>query len=978
MKKNKLLKTFLLLTAMLVGSATNVSWGQATVLEYDNGTKTNCTLTFITDASNASNVTEESGKIKLGKGDSNGTTYCAQLVLVDGVFQDGDDISISYYVSNTSKDATPGLFFGNFTNETFTSVSNIQAEKTSAGSSAPATASLTVPAAANGTNALRLTRYSGGTTLYITHISITRASVATDAFTVSFDAGDHGTYTGGDIAETEPGAGITLPSLTTLADNYSFNGWYTAATEGTKAGDAGDTYNPTSNITLYAQYSEISAPTISVEPSATEVSRGTAVTLTATVTGTPTPTIQWYSNTSANNEGGTAIEGATSETYSPATTTIGTFYYYAVATNTQGSATSEVQTITVKGSDACELISVKFSNGAYGSIATLSEGAATVTVPYLAGESEPTVDESSIEISEGATKVVSGNTITVTAEDGTTTGTYTITKTAYTPLAVNSDIEKTTFDAVPSWIYNPYGFDADKGVKFAKAVNDADNMRISKGNTRQYYFISAAKTLTLTSGTAQNRNINVYRNGVKLASPTETAAKGSSIDIALDETASCMIMIESNQTSGDGGFTKYAVTAATATVAVTGVTLDKTTADVEVGKTVTLTATVAPENATNKNVTWASDDETIATVEDGVVTGVAEGTANITVTTVDGSFTDICTVTVKAATPVETPLVTLPTETRDGYGCTGSTATASYSGNVYDGETVYLIDGGKSITLTVPAYTVVSKIRVSGTSNDNNTTTVTITGVNNESASSEFANRKSATATVLDFAPTTQTTTYTISSSNKGSWVIIKVYGEEKDEATVSVSSVGYATFSSNKAFDFSGTDITVYKAMATGTSVKLTEVEDGIVPANTGVVLYAAGGASATVPVATSTGATTWDDNEMVANVVRAKVYLTEGDKTNYILSNEEETGVGFYLAASGGAYLPANRAYLSTTTATTTTNPAPFLGFGEGEGTTSINSLTPALSQGEGVYYDLSGRRVAQPTKGLYIVNGKKVLVP
>lgn len=42
-----------------------------------------------------------------------------------------------------------------------------------------------------------------------------------------------------------------------------------------------------------------------------------------------------------------------------------------------------------------------------------------------------------------------------------------------------------------------------------------------------------------------------------------------------------------------------------------------------------------------------------------------------------------------------------------------------------------------------------------------------------------------------------------------------------------------------------------------------------------------------------------------------------------------------------------------------------------------TGINSLTPGLSQGEGVYYDLSGRRVGNPTKGLYITNGKKVII-
>ena len=86
-------------------------------------------------------------------------------------------------------------------------------------------------------------------------------------------------------------------------------------------------------------------------------------------------------------------------------------------------------------------------------------------------------------------------------------------------------------------------------------------------------------------------------------------------------------------------------------VQATGVTLDKTLASVKPGKTLTLTATVAPANATNKNVTWSSDNESVATVSDGVVTGVATGSAQITVTTEDGSHTASCAVTVTTSLP---------------------------------------------------------------------------------------------------------------------------------------------------------------------------------------------------------------------------------------------------------------------------------------------------------------------------------------
>ncbi|MBQ9704664.1 MAG: Ig domain-containing protein [Paludibacteraceae bacterium] len=92
-------------------------------------------------------------------------------------------------------------------------------------------------------------------------------------------------------------------------------------------------------------------------------------------------------------------------------------------------------------------------------------------------------------------------------------------------------------------------------------------------------------------------------------------------------------------------------------VAVTGVTLSQTEATLNVDETLTLTATVLPDDATDKTVTWTSSDETIATVVDGVVTAVAAGTATITVTTTDGSFTATCTITVIDPDQVEADAV---------------------------------------------------------------------------------------------------------------------------------------------------------------------------------------------------------------------------------------------------------------------------------------------------------------------------------
>lgn len=92
------------------------------------------------------------------------------------------------------------------------------------------------------------------------------------------------------------------------------------------------------------------------------------------------------------------------------------------------------------------------------------------------------------------------------------------------------------------------------------------------------------------------------------------------------------------------------ITVEAAPVPVTGLTLDKTTATVETGdETLTLAPIFSPENATNKNLTWMSDNESIATVENGVVTLIKKGVVTITATTDDGGYTASCVVTINCS-----------------------------------------------------------------------------------------------------------------------------------------------------------------------------------------------------------------------------------------------------------------------------------------------------------------------------------------
>lgn len=151
---------------------------------------------------------------------------------------------------------------------------------------------------------------------------------------------------------------------------------------------------------------------------------------------------------------------------------------------------------------------------------------------------------------------------------------------------------------------------------------------------------------------------NAYDKSVKFSSSDETVATvdaDGNVTFAMVEAEKTVkITAETTYTNEDFGIDTVSdtvditVVPKDVSVPVTGVALDKTEVSVAKGEKATLTATVTPDNADVKTVTWSSSDEKVATVVDGVVTAVAEGTATITVKTTDGDFTAACTVTVTA------------------------------------------------------------------------------------------------------------------------------------------------------------------------------------------------------------------------------------------------------------------------------------------------------------------------------------------
>lgn len=126
-----------------------------------------------------------------------------------------------------------------------------------------------------------------------------------------------------------------------------------------------------------------------------------------------------------------------------------------------------------------------------------------------------------------------------------------------------------------------------------------------------------------------------------------------------------------------GKYASCVVTVTEVKKEVTGVTLNKSSLNLGVGGSEVLSATVLPADATNKQVTWLSSTPSVATVsQSGVVTGVKEGTTQISVITADGSKTAICSVIVSGQTQTE------PGTQTGGIidPATGKTAAATFSG----------------------------------------------------------------------------------------------------------------------------------------------------------------------------------------------------------------------------------------------------------------------------------------------------------
>ena len=183
-------------------------------------------------------------------------------------------------------------------------------------------------------------------------------------------------------------------------------------------------------------------------------------------------------------------------------------------------------------------------------------------------------------------------------------------------------------------------------------------------------------------------------------------------------------------------------------------------------------------------------------------------------------------------------------------------------------------------------------------------------------------------------------------------------------------ASSGYASYCSTYALDLTpAEDYAAYAVTATnGTAVTFTKITGAVLP-KTPFILYGKSLSGETISLPIANGETTDVEGNMLRGTLTPTPITTvEGDYTNFGLSGGE-----FKKIASGT--IPANKAYLPVLTSSLSSEAR--LSIVLNDGTTGVNDVRGNVKEISDSIFDLQGRKVSKPTKGLYIMNGKKVFV-
>ena len=337
-------------------------------------------------------------------------------------------------------------------------------------------------------------------------------------------------------------------------------------------------------------------------------------------------------------------------------------------------------------------------------------------------------------------------------------------------------------------------FNRSYGLSVRPVIDNRDLVEVSSVTLSQTSLtLEVGQTATLTATVKPD---NATDKDVTWSSSNTTIATVSNGTVTAKAEGTATITAK----AGDKSAT-CTVTVKKASIAVTSITLSQTTLSLEVGQTATLTATVKPDNATDKTVTWTSSNTSIATVSNGTVTAKAEGTATITAKAGDKSAT--CTVTVKKASIAVTSVTLSQTTLSLEVGQT-ATLTATVKPDNATDKTVTWTSSNTSIA-TVSNGTVTAKAEGTATitakaGDKSATCTVTVkkayvavtsVTLNKTSLSLTKGSSETLTATVSPSNATDKTVTWTSSNTSIATVSNGLVTAKAEGTATITASAGG-------------------------------------------------------------------------------------------------------------------------------------------------------------------------------------------
>ena len=560
---------------------------------------------------------------------------------------------------------------------------------------------------------------------------------------------------------------------------------------------------------------------------------------------------------------------------------------------------------------------------------------------------------------------------------------------------LNTEDKTFTVDASHVWSYD--GTTAAAGAPGVTVAKTSGTYGIQFGTSSKAYFSPVILSTSAFSDKAITKvSLYLKHNGGKVG--TLTVKQGSTtIGTATTESTSNWITVTCSETKkGTGGALTIQYEVAQALYinkievwyeslgTVTTTTIDDsgiTNTDVYLGTaagslSASVKETVSGNAVGGASVSWTSSDEDVATVaSDGTVTLKKKGTTTITATyagdaTYAGSSADyVLNVTSSAPQATDISVTTnyewlgvsngssiAASDLPKAINCEGVTVTIGTGGSTKPrGDDTYIrLYAGNSLTFTAPANYFIKEIA--------------FTKANNKWDNSFNANTGTWDNTNLKWTGFTNEVTLTEDGSS-GNDQMSQIDITLVQIVPVSITAAEWASFSSNKALDFTDTGVKAYIAKYKDASaVTLTEVEK--VPANTGIIVN---GTAATHDIPVLSGAA----DDVTGNLL--KPWLTAGtptDDTYYTLA------AGPTFKQSTGGTLAAGKAYLVLPS-----GGAPELNILFDGLVTGVNDVrtktadefaTPhSALQRRGDFFDLQGRKVANPKKGLYIVNGKKVAI-